>query len=70
MISGEEQIRNKAWFEALSKELGTTQLTHALSKLCAMRKAMDIAADWIEQCPFENALFHAEHLRNLLQNNK
>ena len=59
-----DDIRNAAWYKQLSETLGTTQLTHAVAKIEAMQKACATAADWIEQCPFENALPHAAHLRS------
>lgn len=59
-----DDIRNAAWFKLISETLGTTQLTHAIAKIEAMQKACSVAADWIEQCPFENALPHAQRLRS------
>jgi heterodisulfide reductase subunit C len=36
-----------------------------MSKIRQAAEAMKIAATWIEQCPFENAIPHANTLREL-----
>src|ERR1035437_3362159 len=62
-----DDARNEAWFEQLSKALGTTQLDHAIANIIEMKKACAAAAYWVEQCPFEGSIPHAEHLRKLSQ---
>jgi hypothetical protein len=59
-----DDIRNGAWYKVFSKLTGTTQLTHAQAYIEAMQRACITAADWIEACPFENALDHAARLRS------
>jgi hypothetical protein len=48
-----DDTRNRAWFETLSKLLGSTQLTHAVAK--------------IEQLERDNARFRGIIARNAMQ---
>lgn len=46
-----ERVRNEAWYDHLSKRLGSTQLTHASAKLDQLERAVWLLGQIVQDLP-------------------